>query len=160
MPSLFLDIELHRRYYLLLSHLSIQFVLLYIIPQHLYDSFNKTAEVYFFLKGLSANVVLHAVEACCLFWEAERRICSTSQLLTVKRKKQIKCNEKNVTIQVKENNVSQVKRMRRKDSAGFMCLNTTVLYKPIFMYIIKMLLEKIRNVSWCRGLTGMYPKKD
>lgn len=50
--------------------------------------------------------------------------------------------------------------MRRKDSAGFMCLNTSVLYKPVFTYSIKMPLEKVRNVSVYRELSGMYPKKD
>lgn len=51
--------------------------------------------------------------------------------------------------------------MRRKDSTALMYLNNTVLYKTVFTYSIKMLLEKkkIRNVSWCRELSGMYSSK-
>lgn len=45
--------------------------------------------------------------------------------------------------------------MRRKDSTGFMYLSNTVLSKNIFMHSIKMLLEKVKNVSWCRELSGM-----
>jgi len=49
--------------------------------------------------------------------------------------------------------------MRGRDSTAFMYLNNTVLYKPICTYSIKMLPEKIRNVSWCRERSGMYCNK-
>lgn len=40
-----------------------------------------------------------------------------------------------------------------------MYLKNTVLYKTIFTYSVKMLLEKIRNVSWCGELHEMYSNK-
>lgn len=52
-----------------------------------------------------------------------------------------KCNK----YKSKENNVSKINSRRRKDSTAVMYLNNTVLYKTIFKYSIKMLLEKTKS---------------
>lgn len=92
------------------------------------DSFNKTAEVHF-LKGgsFSKCCTRHSRRMLCFLGS-----CSISQLLVVKRIKQLKCSE-NVT-NTTQKNLSQVNRTGKN---------------------IKMLLEKIRKVSWCRELSEM-----
>lgn len=69
-------------------------------------------------------MVLGTVEACCVFWEAEKSSCSISQLLVGKRMKQLECSEK--VTNTTQKNLSQVNRVGKKDSAAFVYLNNAV----------------------------------